>query len=60
MEETFKGDYRVLRVVMASDNPIDTLHRIQTNQYSIKTFLDVLELLDVKATIEEEQRNKES
>lgn len=59
MEEMFSGDYRVLRVVMASDNPIDTLHKIQTNQYSLITFLDVLEMLDVKATIEDEQRKAE-
>lgn len=59
MEEKFSGDYRVLRVVMASSNPIDTLHRIQTNQYSLITFLDTLEFLDVKATIEDEQRKAE-
>lgn len=55
MEKEFKGDYRIFRVVMASDNPIETLHKINTNQYSLRTFLDVLEMLDVKATIEENQ-----
>lgn len=58
MEEKFSGDYRIMRVVMASNNPIDTLHKIQTNQYSISTFLDTLEMLDVKATVEDEQRKE--
>jgi hypothetical protein len=53
LRKDFKGDYRVMRVVMASSNPIDTLHMIRTGQYSVRTFLDMLEMLDVKVTIDE-------
>lgn len=66
MIKEFKGDYRIMRVVMASDNPINTLQKIRTNQYSIITLLDVLEMLDVKDTLEEqsmkeiERNNKKS
>lgn len=56
MEKSFKGDYRVMRVVMSSSNPIETLHKIQTNQISLLTFLDMLEMLDVKMTVEEDQK----
>lgn len=53
LEEKFSLDYRIMRVALASDNPIETIHKINTNQYSIKSFLDTLELLDAKATFEE-------
>ena len=56
MERKFKGYYRVMRVVMSSSNPIETLHKIQTNQISLLTFLDMLEMLDVKMTVEEDQK----
>lgn len=59
MLKEFSGDYRVLRVVMASDNPIETLHKLRTNQISIITFLDTLEFLDVKATIDAEALREE-
>ena len=55
LEETFSGDYRVMRVCMSTASPIDTLHKIRTHQYSIRTFLDMLEMLDVKATVEENE-----
>lgn len=54
MLKEFSGDYRVMRVVMASNNPLETLHKIRTNQVSIITFLDTLEFLDVKSTIDAE------
>lgn len=54
MLKEFSGDYRVMRVVMASNNPLETLHKIRTNQVSIITFLDTLEFLDVKNTIDAE------
>ena len=38
---------------MSTASPIDTLHKIRTHQYSIRTFLDMLEMLDVKTTVEE-------
>lgn len=53
--EDFSGDYRVMRVAMSSATPIETLHKIKNNEYSISTFLDMLEMLDMKATIEEHE-----
>lgn len=53
MQESLSVDYRIMRVVLASDNPIDTVHKIRTGVYSIRTLLDTLEVLDAKATIEE-------
>lgn len=55
MLKEFNGDYRVMRVVMSSSDPIETLHKIRTGQYSIITFLDMLEMLDVQATIREDE-----
>lgn len=55
MLKEFDGDYRVMRVVMSSKTPLETLHKIRTNQISLKTFLDMLEFLDVKETIEEQK-----
>jgi hypothetical protein len=60
MLKDWKGDYRIMRVVMASSDPIDTLHKIRTGQYSVITLLDMLEMLDVKDTImEDEMKNRE-
>lgn len=53
MVQQFCGDLRILRVCMASSDPIETLHNIRTGRYSIITFLDTLELLDVQATMQE-------
>lgn len=58
LESMFKGDYRILRVCMSTDSPIETLHKIRTHQYSIRTFLDILEYLDVKHTVEESEMIK--
>lgn len=55
LKKEFSGDYRVMRVVFSTDNPMETLHKIKTNQYSVRTFLDMLELLDVKTTLEEDE-----
>lgn len=57
MIKEFKGDWRILRVVSSSSDPIETLHRIRTGQYSIITFLDMLEYLDVKETLSEDERH---
>lgn len=58
MIKEFSGDYRIMRVVLATSDPIQTLHRIRTKQYSIHTFLDMLEMLDAKATMEEQSMVK--
>ena len=57
MLKEFNGDFRILRVVFSSSDPIDTLHKIRTGQYSIITLLDMLEYLDVKETISEDERH---
>lgn len=53
MVKQFSGDFRIMRVCMASSNPIETLHDIKNGRYSIKTFLDTLEMLDVQVTMQE-------
>lgn len=44
-----------MRVVLASSDPLDTLHKLRMGKYSIRTFLDMLEMLDMKSTIEEQE-----
>lgn len=51
----FKGDYRIMRVVFSSDNPMEVLHKFRTGQYSVITLFDMLELLDVRETIREDE-----
>ena len=53
MQEALSIDFRIMRVVLSSNNPMDTLHKIRNGEYSVKTLLDVIEILDAKATIEE-------
>lgn len=53
MVERFSGDFRIMRVCMATSNPLDTLHKIQNNEYSIRTFLDMIEMLEVQTTMQE-------
>lgn len=55
MKSLFKGDARIMRVVMESSDPIATLHAIRTGTYSVITLLDMLEMLDVRETIREQQ-----
>lgn len=55
MIQEFGGDYRIYRVCMESSDPIETYHKIKMGHYSIATFLDVLELLDVRDTIREDK-----
>ena len=38
---------------MASSDPLETLHNINTGRYSIRTILELIEFLDVKETVEE-------
>lgn len=47
-----------MKVVLSSSNPIDTLHKINNNEYSIITFLDMLEILDAQTTIKENESYK--
>ena len=47
-----------MRAVFSSSDPIETLHKFNTGQYSIITLLDMLELLDVKETLEEDERKR--
>lgn len=56
MLKEFSGDFRLLRIVMASSDPIETWHNIKMGRYSIRTVLDMLEMLDVQETIREEAR----
>lgn len=58
MLKEFSGDYRVLRVVLSSATPIETLHKLRTGQYSVATFLDLLEMVDVQDTIKEDEEKK--
>lgn len=50
----FNGDYRVVRVVLESKNPIETLHNLRNDKYSIFTFFEMLEILDIKQTMIED------
>ena len=56
MTRLFKGDYRIVRVVLASNNPIETMAAINSGRYSIITLLDTLEMLDIQDTFKEESR----
>lgn len=58
MLKEFSGDFRVYRVVMASDNPLDTLSSLRKGEISIITFLDMLEMLDVQETLREEANRR--
>lgn len=58
MLKEFSGDFRVYRVVMASDNPIDTLSSLRKGEISIISFLDMLEMLDVQETLREEANKR--
>lgn len=53
MQESLSLDYRIMRVVLSSSNPVETMHKINTGGYSIITLLDTLEVLDAKSTIED-------
>jgi hypothetical protein len=59
MMREFGGDYRIVRVCMESKDPLETYHKIKTGHYSISTFLDFLEILDVKETLKEDQIEQE-
>lgn len=58
MQASLSIDFRIMRVVLASNNPIETMHNIRNGKYSVITLLDVIEILDAKATIEEFEQNR--
>lgn len=51
MTKEFKGHPMIYRAVMASNDPLETLHNINTGRYSYKTLEELMEFLDVKDTI---------
>jgi len=57
MIEDFSGDYRVMRVMFATSDPINTLHNLK-HVYSYKTFIEMYEYLDAKETIDEDIRQR--
>lgn len=59
LAKEFSGDYRVMRVIFSTSDPLKTLVDLQTT-ISYKRFLDYLEMLDAKATIEEDTRRREA
>ena len=58
MNDSLSIDHRIMRVALASGNPIDVIHSINTDCYSIITLLDTLEILDTKVTLEEFEMDK--
>lgn len=53
MVKEFKGNPLIYRAVMASSDPLETLHNINTGRYSYKTLEELVEYLDVRDTINE-------
>lgn len=51
-------DYRIMRVVLASSNPLETVQEINSDRYSIIALLDTLEILDAKITLEEYENKR--
>lgn len=48
-----------MRVIFSTSDPLKTMMDLRTT-VSYKQFLDYLEMLDAKATIEEDTRNREA
>lgn len=55
LEKEFSGDFRVLRVIFSTSNPIEALHNIKF-KYSFKTFMEMYEYLDANEALEEDAR----
>lgn len=53
MLKEFKGHPLIYKVVMASSDPLETLHNIRIGKYSYKTLEELAEFLDVRDTINE-------
>lgn len=55
IEEEFSGDYQVYRVVMASSDPMETLHNFMNDKYTYIELQAMIEMLDVKSAIESDR-----
>lgn len=53
MLEQFKLHPDIYRAVIASSDPLETLHNIRNGKYSYKTLDMLMEIFDAKDTIEE-------
>jgi hypothetical protein len=58
LAKEFSGDYRVMRVIFSTSDPLKTLVDLQTT-ISYRRFIEYVEMLDAKATLEEETRRRE-
>lgn len=58
LAKEFSGDYRVMRVIFSTSDPLRTLLDLRTT-ISYKQFIDYVEMLDAKATLEEDTRRRE-
>ena len=48
-----------MRVVFSSSDPMETLQKFNSGYYSVIALLDMLEMLDVKETIREDQERQQ-
>lgn len=53
LTENFSGNYNIMRVIFSTSDPLKTLQDLKT-KVSYKTFVEYLEYLDAKVTMEEE------
>lgn len=54
MLKEFQGDYRIIRIISTSSDPMETIHKFNTGYYSIRTLLDMFEVMDIQDTIKED------
>lgn len=59
LAKEFSGDYRVMRVIFSTSDPLKTMVDLRTT-ISYKQFIDYVEMLDAKATLEEDTRRREA
>jgi hypothetical protein len=59
LAKEFSGDYRVMRVIFSTSDPLKTLVDLHTT-ISYKRFIEYVEMLDAKATLEEDTRRREA
>lgn len=59
LAKEFSGDYRVMRVIFSTSDPLKTLVDLQTT-ISYRRFIEYVEMLDAKATLEEDTRRREA
>lgn len=58
MEKEFSGDWLIYRICMSTPNPLETLHNIRNDKYSVNTILQYVEMLDVKDTMREDAQKQ--